>query len=376
LIEWHDKSSSEDYCASPPQPVVVNKPPTTPPVNPVRPKIGTNTTSASSTGNKVFSGSMQPPQGLRKIIPRPPLMPSRGPPGRPSRLPMSPMLPSVNRNPGIPGASNKINFPMRSEQRPGQKTTVISITTPETRVAKRVNNGNHSTPNLTEAGKRKAEVPTGISNVTKKLKCIPGINETDLNLRGAETSVGRRAEVGRGSPPMKLDEEGGSGLEISLDEGDDQTEEYDPTDMEITKVDSGDSRESNASPEDGRTSQGADIHGESSTSPGNMAEEIDFYEGMSLSELANFVTEEDPDLAEGQDGADEDVDPERQKYLENIIAQLQAGGSNIEFQQNEEGLYVCMFCNKTFIHKYPYRDHLKTHTGLTLSMNNHNSPYE
>lgn len=37
---------------------------------------------------------------------------------------------------------------------------------------------------------------------------------------------------------------------------------------------------------------------------------------------------------------------------------------NIEYQQNEDGLFVCMFCQKTFIHKYPYRDHLKTHTGL------------
>ncbi|OXA61000.1 Zinc finger and BTB domain-containing protein 20 [Folsomia candida] len=55
-------------------------------------------------------------------------------------------------------------------------------------------------------------------------------------------------------------------------------------------------------------------------------------------------------------------------YVESLIAQLQSGetpgnGANIEFLQNEEGLFVCMFCKKTFIHKYPYRDHLKTHTG-------------
>ncbi|CAL8111038.1 unnamed protein product [Orchesella dallaii] len=37
--------------------------------------------------------------------------------------------------------------------------------------------------------------------------------------------------------------------------------------------------------------------------------------------------------------------------------------NSIEYQQNEDGLFVCMFCSKTFIHKYPYRDHLKTHTG-------------
>ncbi|CAG7723998.1 unnamed protein product [Allacma fusca] len=30
---------------------------------------------------------------------------------------------------------------------------------------------------------------------------------------------------------------------------------------------------------------------------------------------------------------------------------------------NDCGQFVCMFCPKTFVHKYPYRDHIKTHTG-------------
>lgn len=62
------------------------------------------------------------------------------------------------------------------------------------------------------------------------------------------------------------------------------------------------------------------------------------------------------------------VDP---SYVESLIAHLQsgegaAGNGRVEFLQNEEGLFVCMFCSKTFIHKYPYRDHLKTHTGQQI----------
>jgi len=335
-------------------------------MNPVRPnKIGNGTTSrASSSGNQVFSASCQPPS------PRPPV-PGRGPqPGRPPknrrRFPIE--LPSVNRNPRIP---------TRSEQRPPEQkkttTTVFSNTTPETRLAKRGNNGNHFyTP--TEAGKRKAEGPTGISNATKKLKRFPGVNdETDLR-RGAETFsvVGRRDpdEVGRGSsPPMKLDdddvdddEEGGSGIEITiLDEGDDDDDqsEEDHTDMEIT-----------TSPEDGRRSQGTD-GGDSVTSPaGVKAEEID--EEKSLSEYAELVTQEDPaDLKadEGQDGGGEEVDDaERQELIAQQVQQ-QAGGINVtELQKNKDNVYVCMICNKTFTRKYAYRDHLKTHTGSALSI--------
>jgi hypothetical protein len=364
-IEWHDRCATDADDN-------IHTSDTASSIPPV--KIGPSSVK-SATGSPTFKkniqGQIQSPPSLKKFVGRPPSL--AGPSTSQSFLSKarSPVR-NLNRIPiPITSSTSSISKPPSTGIKPvdksGQKTTVISITTtPEGRREQLVKKPGQAIIPKPLVGIKRPPSDTSNVDAAKKARS-PKIDETqkgesESNQKSTTSSPPNQA---KSTSTSKLEERKHTDPDANEDDPyhEEQNDSLDTPDIEITKVDP--SSESFENSENGHHSR------ESSGSPNKATNEIDFYEGMSLSELASFAVHGD-DLDDGVEGHSsedtEDMDPERQKYLENLIAQLQAGGGNIEFQQNEEGLYVCMFCSKTFIHKYPYRDHLKTHTGMTVNI--------